>query len=102
MLSSMNRMNGTAERNSAENRPSAARALTLRRSLKRVRMTSEGVCRRSLRRPPGEVRQELAQPAAGGGLDPHRGDEQRQILLADAEIQVAHRRLDIGPLGDLV
>ena len=81
---------GSADRIIAEKRPSAASALILRRILKRWRMTA------------GQVLQDFAQIAAGRALDRDRGDEQRQVVLADAEIEVAHRRLEIGAVGDLV
>ena len=40
----------------------------------------------------GQVFQDFAEIAAGRALDRHRGDEQRQVVLADAEIQIAHAR----------
>src|ERR1043165_1253393 len=49
-----------------------------------------------------EVLQDFGQVAAGRALDRHRGHEQRQIFLADADIEVAHRGLDVGAVGDLV
>src|SRR5580700_10872798 len=49
-----------------------------------------------------EVFQDLAQVAAGRALDRHRGDEQRQVLLADAIGEVAHRGFQVSPVGDLV
>ena len=50
----------------------------------------------------GKVFQNFAEVAAGRALDRDRGDEQRQIVLADAEIQVAHAGFEIGAIGDLV
>ena len=35
-------------------------------------------------------------------MDRNRRDEQRQIVLADAEIEVAQRALEVGTVGDLV
>ncbi len=49
-----------------------------------------------------QVLQDLAEIAAGGPLDGDRGDEQRQVVLADAEIEVAQAGFEIGPVGDLV
>ena len=81
---------GSDDRIIAEARPSAASARTLRRILKRCRMTAERFSRISL-----EV-------AAGRALDRDRGDEQRQVVLADAEIEIAHRAFEIGAVGDFV
>ena len=50
----------------------------------------------------GQVFENLAEIAAGRALDRDRGDEQRQVVLADAEIQIAHRGFEIGAIGDLV
>ena len=50
----------------------------------------------------GQVLQNLAQIAAGRALDGDGGDEQRQVVGADAGVKVAHRRFQIGAVGDLV
>ena len=50
----------------------------------------------------GKVLQDFAEIAAGRALDGDRGDEQRQIVGADAGIEVAHRGFQIGAVGDLV
>src|SRR5499426_4771835 len=50
----------------------------------------------------GQVLQDFAELAAGRRLDRHGGDEQRQILLADAAAELAHGALEVGAVGDLV
>ena len=50
----------------------------------------------------GQIFQNLAEIAAGRALDRDRGDEQRQIVLADPDIEIAQRRFEIGAVGDLV
>ena len=50
----------------------------------------------------GQVVQDFAEIAAGGALDGDGGDEQRQIVGADAAVKIAHRRLEIGAIGDFV
>src|SRR5215472_13140205 len=49
-----------------------------------------------------EVAEDLAEIAAGRRLDRHRGDEQRQVVLPETGIEVAHGGLEIGAVGDLV
>ena len=49
-----------------------------------------------------EVFQDFAEIAAGRTLDRHRGDEQRQVVLADAEIEIAHAGFEIGAVGDFI
>ena len=81
---------GSDDRIIAEARPSAASARILRRILKRCADHA------------GEVFQDFAEIAAGRALDRDRGDEQRQVVLADAEIEIAQRGFEIGAVGDLV
>ena len=50
----------------------------------------------------GKVLQDFAEIAAGRALDADGGDEQRQIVRADAAVEVAHRRFQIRSVGDLV
>src|SRR5215831_3600396 len=50
----------------------------------------------------GEVLQDFAEIAASRALDGDGGDKQRQVLLADAEVEVTQRGLEIGAIGDLV
>src|ERR1043165_7223890 len=49
-----------------------------------------------------EVLEDFGEVAAGRALDRHGGHEQRQVFLADAEVEVAHRGLDVGAVGDFV
>ena len=65
-----------AERNHADNRPSALKALTL--SSKRAALAHEG-------REAGEHFREVA---AGLALHAHGGDQEQQIILADPAMQV--------------
>src|SRR3954463_10925944 len=49
-----------------------------------------------------QVREDFGQVATGRALDRNGGDEQRQVFLSDAEVEVAHCGLDVGAVGDLV
>src|SRR4051812_38614984 len=49
-----------------------------------------------------QVRENFGQVATGRALDRNGGHKQRQVFLPDAEVEVAHRGLDIGAVGDLV
>ena len=49
-----------------------------------------------------QVFEDFAEIAAGRALNRDRGHEQRQVVLADAEIEIAHRGFEIGAIGDLV
>jgi hypothetical protein len=46
--------------------------------------------------------QYLAEIAAGRALDRDGGHEQREVVLADAVIEIAHRGFQIGAVGHLV
>ena len=49
-----------------------------------------------------KVFENFAEIAAGRALDADGGDEQRQIVGADAGVEIAHRRFQIGAVGDLI
>src|SRR6185437_3075005 len=51
---------------------------------------------------PGKILENFAEITAGRSLDRDRRDEQRQVIGSDSEIKIAHRRFEVGAVGDFV